>query len=412
MNTDELREELQRLGRQPVPAPRRDFVEGLLTRIQLAEDLAVPAPIQLVPRQPWAKFRMVAAGAVAAALLAAVGLFSLFQAGSPSRGGELAHATSVGAATQPGTLKVTADGRVTLADNPDASVKDGTYSAECKQDARIQTRDSGSITCSKGEQINLTVESGQILVAQTSGTTGSSTELAVPTTVPTTSTPATSAAPGTGPTSTSPTSAPANPPATAAVTPASTTSTTAGTRPPASGDLTPMGPGGVQSNGGTLSSSFALQQAQDTGDGSVTITWPPYAANADARYLVLRTISKDAKVDPQTPWYGETDPSSPVVATLEHGSTSYTAAFDGSDVPVDTPKVSYRVVVVDAQGKPLAVSSTLTLELRWQQLKPADDGATTTTATPPPTSTPTSVPADPSEGGQDTTSTTSSPAAG
>jgi hypothetical protein len=386
VNTDELREELQRLGRQPVPAPRPDFVEGLLTRIQLTEDLQVPAPIQLVPRQPWAKFRMVAAGAVAAALLAAVGLFSLFQGGSPSRGGVLSnselHSQAVGEVTQTGTLKVSPDGDVSLAEHPDEPAPAGTYDAQCTADARIKSRDTGTITCKAGDKVNLTVENGQIISARSVGSSPSSSEVAVPSTEASGSNSAsTSAAPGPSATSTStsPTSAPATPPATAAAVPAPTTSTT---------PTTNAQPAGTTGATMPMASTFLLTQAPDSGDGTLTFTWPAYAPSADARYLVLRTTSNDATVDPAIPGYAKDGPSSPVVATLGHDVTSYTATFDGSDVPVDTPKVSYRVVVVDQQGKALATSSTLTLELRWEKLKPAGEPATTTsTAKPDPTPT-------------------------
>ena len=42
MNLDELHDELVRMGRRPVPAPRPEFVKSLLDRIQLDEDLPHP----------------------------------------------------------------------------------------------------------------------------------------------------------------------------------------------------------------------------------------------------------------------------------------------------------------------------------------------------------------------------------
>ena len=81
MNLDELDNELVRMGRQPVPAPRPEFVRSLLDRIELDEDLPTPVPIQMARRDPWARFRMVAVGAVAAALLSAVGLVSVLRDG-------------------------------------------------------------------------------------------------------------------------------------------------------------------------------------------------------------------------------------------------------------------------------------------------------------------------------------------
>ncbi len=77
---DDLRDELERLGRRPVPAPRAEFVDDLLARI-VGDDATgeVPAPLPLRPaaRRRFAQPRAVALVSVAAALLLAVGVVGM-----------------------------------------------------------------------------------------------------------------------------------------------------------------------------------------------------------------------------------------------------------------------------------------------------------------------------------------------
>ena len=64
MSGHDLHEQLERLGRRPVPPPRPEFVESLLERIQLTDDLSEPAPVIYLRRQSWARARVAVAGVV------------------------------------------------------------------------------------------------------------------------------------------------------------------------------------------------------------------------------------------------------------------------------------------------------------------------------------------------------------
>ena len=82
MKLDDLQEQLTRLGQQPVPAPRSEFAEALLARIQHDhQHSGVVAPVISLTsaHRRNQRMRRVALGALAAASLAAVGVISLNQ---------------------------------------------------------------------------------------------------------------------------------------------------------------------------------------------------------------------------------------------------------------------------------------------------------------------------------------------
>lgn len=365
MDTNELHEELLRMGRRPVPAPRQEFVEDLLARIKLAEDLPLPAPMQLVPRQPWARFRMVAAGAVAAALLAAVGLFSLAK--------EHSNTPTQLNLTQPMTLdgqpvsetskalEVSSDGKVT---GPQPA---GPIEATCKEAASIKLQDN-VFECKAGEQVQLTVENGRVVEALNkvtqqhvvAGPAPAQTALAPTSTQPTT--PTTTSQPNT--------TVPADTPvgqakASVVTTPSSTTTTTQ--------------PMPTQITGGSPAAPTTFDLSKIVSDSLVTISWPQYASTGFSKYVVLQTISNTTQL-PDTPTW----PTNQVAAFPKADTTNYAVTLDGkSSIPVNTQLVSFRVAVVDANDQLLALSSPLTLQLQWT-LKPSGDsspGTTTTTTT-------------------------------
>ncbi|MEA3215091.1 MAG: hypothetical protein QOJ19_1247 [Acidimicrobiia bacterium] len=379
MDTNELHEELLRMGRRPVPAPRQEFVEDLLARIKVAEDLPMPAPIQLVPRQPWARFRMVAAGAVAAALLAAVGLFSLAKEHSgnstqlnlqPLSGQQVSDTTK--------SLEVSSDGKVT------GSETAGEVDATCKADARIKLQDR-VFECKAGQKVRLTIADGRVIDAVNldTGQGPQALPAAKDTAAPTTQPPTTTT------TSQPNTTVPADTPAgqataSAVIVPSSTTTTT---------EPTP-----TQLAGGSPAATTTFELNKTISDALVTISWPRYADQGFSKYVVLQTISNTTQL-PDTPTW----PTNQVAAFPKADTTNYAVTLDGkSSIPVNTRMVSYRVAVVDAKDQLLALSSPLTLELQWT-LKPSGDlspstttttsTSTTTTAAPTsPTTTPTTAP--------------------
>lgn len=96
MRHDDLRNELERVGRLPVPEPRTEFVDALAQRLHLVD--LTPAPLPQVPerRQALARYRMVAGGAIAAVALSAVGASYVAGSRNQDTGVNIAAATAVG----------------------------------------------------------------------------------------------------------------------------------------------------------------------------------------------------------------------------------------------------------------------------------------------------------------------------
>jgi hypothetical protein len=363
MNTNELHEELLRMGRQPVPPPRQEFVEELLARINLGEDLPVPAPIQLVPRQPWIRFRMVAAGAVAAALLAAVGLFSLARENSGTTTGPQnlkplnVSGQQVSATSK--NLQVTTDGKVT-GDSP----PDGRINATCQAEARIKVGDR-IFECQVDQSVTLTIQDGRVVDAfnETTKLGPQAQPAAKQTAAPVTAAPTTTSSATT-------TSAPPAESGSGKVI-VVTNPTTPTTRPdPVLNPTVASAP---------PSASFDLKNV--TNDANVTVSWPAYAGVGTFQYVVLQTISPNGPA-PDTPTWSPTDPAN-VVATIPGvAATNYSVTLDGKgSIHVNTRFVSFRVAVVDNNNTILSLSNTLTLELKWAPLKPAGDPSPTTSST-------------------------------
>lgn len=369
MNLDELENELVRMGRRPVPAPRPEFVRSLLDRIELDEDLPTPVPIQMARRDPWARFRMVAVGAVAAALLSAVGLVSVLRDGG--NGKEITISAAPVSLNQPSEPQAK---EITVGNDASVTTDDGSYRAACPAEGTKIPTTKGVYVCHAGEVVLLEILGGRIVGA---GAEGSAT---APETSPTTTaTPGPTVAPPV------PVTVPPTPGASVAVV---TPTTTAGT--PATSTTTAVTPPPVGGGGTTpepVLPSFALRFSTPD-DGSVTLTWDAYTGPNFARYVVLRTSSMSER--PDTPTYTPTNTSNVVAERTPVNNTTFTERF--VDVlPLGTAKVSYRVAVLDAAGNVLALSSTTTLELEWS-LKPSEVDPPPTTTAPAPTTTTSTVP--------------------
>lgn len=154
MSDHDLHDQLERLGRQPVPPPRPEFVESLLARIQLTDDLREPAPVIYLRRQSWAKARLAVAGAAAAVLLGAVGMVALARGGEDS-----GQQVSVSLASGQASEQEIDDGR---GDYPD--VDNGDREATCTEGGKLEYV-GGEITCATGEKILLTFKDGHIVDA-------------------------------------------------------------------------------------------------------------------------------------------------------------------------------------------------------------------------------------------------------
>jgi hypothetical protein len=372
VNLDELHDELVRMGRRPVPAPRPEFVRSLLDRIQLDEDLPAPLPIELAPRrrEPWARFRMVAIGAVAAALLSVVGLVSVFRDGSGGK--ELTISASPVVNSQ---VSVPPAKEITVGSDGSVATEDGHYRAACPAEGTKIPTAQGVYVCRVGETVLLEIGGQRILFA------GPEDGSAGPDATPTTGAPGAEAGPG-GP---GPSVAPPAP-VTVVPTPGASasvvTTTTAPGAPPttttSSSTPPPSGGGGVLPP--LVAPSFALNFSTPA-EGTVKLTWDKYAEPNFARYVILRTSSLTGR--PDTPTYTPDDTDDVVAERTPVDNTTYAERFVDVLRP-GTSEVSYRVAVLDAKGELLAMSSTTTLELEWT-LKPSEEPTPSTTTAPPPT---------------------------
>jgi hypothetical protein len=363
VNLDELHDELVRMGRRPVPAPRPEFVRSLLDRIELDEDLPTPVPIQMARRDPWARFRMVAVGAVAAAMLTAVGLVSVFRQGDGK-------AITISAARVSETRSEAPPKEIKVGDDASVTTEDGSYTAECPSEgAKIPTT-KGVYVCHLGETVLIVILGGHITEASVDGAAASDAPASTTTVAPG---PSVTTSPSTTVTTTRGPSASVVTTTTKPGTP-STTSTSAATPPPVGGGSTPEQP----------SPSFKLRFTTPDA-GSVTLAWDAYPGSDFARYVVLRTSSMSELID--TPTYTPDNPGNKVGELAPVTNTNFTDRFDAL-VP-GTQKVAYRVAVLDAAGNMVALSSTTTLDLEWT-MGPSEV-PTTSTTTPASTTTTTST---------------------
>lgn len=376
MNTKDLEEQLERLGRAPAPAPRRQFVEELLTRIQLSAededvDVIVPAPVPLADRRSLMRLRLVTALSMAAALAVAVGLYGLLR---DSDGTRRVLTASMTEGSQ--TVEVLADGTI-VGGTDDGQTRD--VIATCQSHARIEVAGQ-PFECHKNDKIELTIEGGKVVEAKLVPIPEVQVAMA-PTTTPTTapgSSPALVPVPGSNPPGdplTTTTTALSVAPTTNAAPPgvAPQTTTTQAPQAPAPSQLNPSGAGTPV----PPSATFKLTHA--AGGGSLSLSWPAWTGSSFGRYAILQTISGDPARQPDTPlWAGPGAPEE-LASVSPAASTTYTRPLDGSaGLPVDTPLVSYRVAVLGPNGELLGLSETLTLQLRWS-LKVSDTSTTSTT---------------------------------
>ena len=344
MNLDELHDELVRMGRRPVPAPRPELVRSLLDRIELDEDLPTPVPIQMARRDPWVRFRMVAVGAIAAALLSAVGLVSVFKDGGTED--ITISAAPVSSLNQPNVPQDPSLAKeITVGNDASVTTEDGRYQALCPGEGTKIPTTKGVYVCHAGDTVLLVIVGGRIVDAGVEGVVTSE-----PPASTTTGAPGATVAPP--PAQTPPARVPSASVVTTTTAPGTAPTTTAATPPPVDGGGSSPAP---------VTPSFTLNFTTPD-EGAVTLTWDAYTGPNFARYVVLRTSSMSDR--PDTPTYTPDSTTNKVADRTPASNTSYTERF--VDVlPVGTSKVSYRVAVLEAGGNVLALSSTTTLELEW-----------------------------------------------
>lgn len=281
MNEHDVHDELERLGRRPVPAPRAEFVETLLARIQLTDDVVATGTVTSLDSRRRRRARAVLAGAAAAAVLAVVGLVALSSGGgnqSPDVEVALQNGASVSAeVSKGGGIEVSA-----------GSLADGTYDATCVAGGQVQF-EGGSITCETGDELRLEVVEGTVRDARV-----------VRPEVP-----------------------PPSP------------------QPPLLLGLEP----------------------EPFGD-EIQLTWQAYEGGDFASYQVLRTLH-DGEGEVGAIAY---PPGAGVEVVAEIADARATTLRQPlSDLPVNTPKVAYRVVALNGAGEVVANTLTVDFELDWER---------------------------------------------
>lgn len=359
MNHEDLHEKLERMGREPVPEPRKEFVDSLLPRLQMVDDLTSVAPTPAQLRQPWARLRLIAVGGVAAVLLGAVGFLSLVNTGN-SDVREVALTSSSGGVTING---------VALGEDGETEIATGDE-VVCDFDAEMTIDGGAVLLCPEGVHTARVTMDGDTPVVELEDPEED--EVAAGDVVSTT------------------TEAPA------------TTSTTATPQSTGQGD-SPT----TESTSIPGIDAMGPLSGSDVRSNQLSLSWEPWDGVGLDHYAVLRTMTEPG-VEPDgetctdtvdAPRYGNQEPAPGTEIWLE---------LDGHNLsePIDlvefTHCVAYRVVALDANGNLLAETGVMVYALEWSSgeegLPPATAPPKPTTTVPPQT-TPTTAP-------ETTTSTT------
>lgn len=156
----DIQEQLTRLGSRPTPAPRPEFVEGLLERL-LADDVDTdPTVVPFERRGHRLAGKVVWMASAAAALLIAVLAVSVI---GREQGGE-----GFALASAPGEtdgIEVTVDDNGYIAQLP-AEKADGVLSFTCTEDGRFRSAGGGLYECAKGKAITVRVKDRSIVEVQ------------------------------------------------------------------------------------------------------------------------------------------------------------------------------------------------------------------------------------------------------
>ncbi|MDH4145821.1 MAG: hypothetical protein OEY23_11725 [Acidimicrobiia bacterium] len=181
MNTDDLRHDLEALGRRPVPEAQPEFVEALLARLTIEGEFLAPVP--LAAHRAAAVRRIGVIATIAAAIAAVVGLVSMNgierppQAkSSPSLSPSVLEIHRI--SDQVVYARVGSDGLVR--DLQGALAEDGSYNAVCSTGGVISAS-AGDYPCETEEAVTIVVVGGRIesvrghvSLEQTGGDTDSS----------------------------------------------------------------------------------------------------------------------------------------------------------------------------------------------------------------------------------------------
>ncbi|MFN0090799.1 MAG: hypothetical protein ACKVWR_11110 [Acidimicrobiales bacterium] len=336
---DDLRNQLERLGRMPAPAPRPEFVEKLLPRLTLLDEVSVaPEPVDLLRRRN--RTRVATFAAAAAMVVAAVG----FYATTVGDGNDVP-VTTLSLSTDARLRVEPPEGGGTDIDQPRQVEAPIGSTVTCITPGQLFDQSGNAVSCVAGEEFVVIDDNGKGKLvpansaeARPKPTSARSVELAKAgsTTVPTTSQPRVE------PTDSGATSGPTGATGSTDVT-GSTGSSAAGSAAPSTE------PAGAAS---TATPAVKPQpQAQTTAAppkpdrtvtlvkeaGGVRVKWA-WPARSDDKFHILRTISTTSSA-----------PSTPIdnnqVAQVAGAERSYL-----DTVPKSAVRVRYRVLVVPAGG--------------------------------------------------------------
>ncbi len=162
-----VKEQLEGIGRRPLPPPRPGFAEGLLARI-LAEG-SVPAGgagLVVVPLAPYRRRRSAVAAkaavaaAVAAVCVALVGVVSLVDsASSPARTTPAQLASGLGVTSE---VTVGRDGVLLGGSGQPLALEDGPAVLTCSDEMTFADRSGQAYRCLAGEAVSITIENNAV----------------------------------------------------------------------------------------------------------------------------------------------------------------------------------------------------------------------------------------------------------
>ena len=368
---DDLRAQLEKIGRLPVPEPRPEFTDSLLTRLHAIDQLSVAPVPPAAPalHQPWLRMRMIAAGAVAAGILSAVGYITMLRPTEVSvkltaafgsaeivRDAERIPAEE-GVELQPGDeIWVGSGSEVHIGDERFAGGSRG-VTVVVDKDGDLSTTERGGApaggesapsevaeeptTSATAEVTTTTVEPSSTTDEQVASTP-------VPTessaSVPTTAAPVASSTATVAETSVVTTTVPVTPTAPTPVTPSTLPSTTA-----------------VENNHGTGSERLRFEVI-DQGTGSVVLQWERYDGEDFGQYVLLTVRGTD-----ETTSYPVGTSRTRVVEVIgDQRQTRFELTL-----PTGPGRVAYRIAVTNRTtervaadyGEMLAVSDEVELQL-------------------------------------------------
>lgn len=164
MSYEELRDRLEQAGRRPVPAPRKEFVDSLLARIELGDEIDLPRPVPLAARRATRRLRLTAVVGMAAAMLAVVGVLATLRSPGQDTIDQGGVRAELAGDSQSLPAGVSDDGAFIPQDGSNLP-DDGVYRAICTRGGRIPAAERAYF-CTTNQRILVEVADGKIVSVQ------------------------------------------------------------------------------------------------------------------------------------------------------------------------------------------------------------------------------------------------------